>query len=71
MHLEVEFSEWGWKRTENSITPIWTTLPEASKACRELVKYSCKVKFSTRCQCKKAELSCTELCLCSGGCATS
>ena len=36
--------DWGWKRNErdNSLAPYWTSLPEASKACRELIKCGCK-----------------------------
>ena len=49
------------------ITPIRKTLQEASKACQELVKYSCKKNCNTGCKCKTFKLSCRELCMCSGG----
>ena len=61
---------WGWERVtnESSWTPRWTTLPEASKACEELVKCMCKKSCSNRCSCVKASLKCTQLCFCSGQC---
>jgi len=36
-------SEWGWKRVEGSGWEVcWSTLPEATQACRELIRCSCK-----------------------------
>ena len=36
-------SNWGWKRNELDGWQIcWSTLPEASKACRELLRCGCK-----------------------------
>ena len=60
--------DWGWKRNEkdSSLAPYWTSLPEASKACRELIKCGCKTKCLKRwCVCAKANLACTQLCFCS------
>ena len=35
--------EWGWeKRSDNHWTPFWTSLPEAEKVCKELIKCGCK-----------------------------
>ena len=69
------FTEYGWRRVEgvgrSAVTPIWTLIPEASKACHELVKCSCKTKCSSRCKCKQFELECTELCQCNGQCGES
>ena len=47
----------GWKRdnsTHGTWVPVWTTLPIASKACMELIKYGCKSNgsCSARCGCK-------------------
>ncbi len=54
-------SEWGWVQTNKK----WTGLPEASKACRELIsKKGCR----SRCKCVKAALQCTALCQCGGQC---
>ena len=50
---EFDLTQWGWKEENDLLTPHWTTLPEASKACKELVKCSCKTKCGSRCQCKK------------------
>eukprot|EP00111_Clytia_hemisphaerica_P022859 TCONS_00067280-protein len=60
--------EWGYKKNERGMTvPRWMNQPEASKACQELIKCGCKKMCGARCKCKKAGLSCTELCQC-GGC---
>jgi hypothetical protein len=55
-------SEWSWKLdSERILVPLWSTLPEASKGCREL-KYECLKKQCTgRCLCAKASLPCTQL----------
>jgi len=42
----------------------WTTLPQAAAACREVIKCGCKKKCTGRCNCAKASLPCTELCVC-------
>ncbi|XP_071952428.1 uncharacterized protein [Antedon mediterranea] len=34
--------DFGWTKTGSTWTPVWTILPEASKACRELLKCGCK-----------------------------
>ncbi len=63
-------SEWGWQKEDNDgqWTPLWTILPEASKGCRELIKFGCKKQCCGRCQCSKANLKCTQLCFCEGQC---
>jgi len=61
-------SEWGWIKDDGTWYPKWTTLPEASKACRELIKCNCKASCRGRCKCFKANLPCTQLCYCSGKC---
>ena len=61
-------SDWGWKIENHSALPIWETLPEASEACSELLRYSCKLKCSNRCKCRKNNLRCTDLCSCDAGC---
>ena len=34
-------ASWGWKRKEDeSCIPVWTTLSEASRSCKELIKCS-------------------------------
>ena len=48
--------------------PKWTLLPEASKACYELVKCECKRNCGTICKCKHFNLECTDLCQCGGQC---
>ena len=63
-------SEWGWKKTaDGQIKPSWTTLPEASKICNELIRCGCtKLCTTARCTCKKSALQCTSLCSCDGEC---
>ena len=59
---------WGWKMSGKGFVPLWSDLPDASEACRELIKCGCKKKCRGRCKCRKNELSYTELCACSGQC---
>ena len=62
-------SEWGWsKKAEGGWEVCWTTLPEATQACRELICCGCKKSCRGRCKCQKAALQCTALCLCGGLC---
>jgi hypothetical protein len=62
-------TSWGWRHTEDgSYEPLWTTLPEASKSCLELVSCGCKKGCRNRCKCKNANLQCTGLCVCEGEC---
>jgi len=61
-------TDWGWvKMSEQTYEPHWTTLPEASEVCQELVSCKCQ-KGWTKCKCKKAKLECTQLCACDGEC---
>jgi len=62
-------SEWGWnKKSDGGWNITWTTLPEASEACRELLRCGCKNGCRARCKCHKASLQCTALCQCGGQC---
>ena len=63
-------SLWGWQRQdENSPwTPYWCSLPEAAKGCQELLRCGCKKSCKNRCKCYRANLKCTQLCVCSGQC---
>ena len=63
---EITIEEWGWKLSEKGIEPIWTTLAEASQACKELIKWNCRTNRMNHCRYKKQNLKCTELCRCSG-----
>lgn len=68
-HLPIP-SDWGWKLDpEGYWAPFWTTLPEEAKSCRELVKCCCTKRCAGRCQCKKTNLTCTQLCFCAGHCS--
>jgi len=62
-------AQWGWSKDNNSWTPLWGMLPEASKICSELIHCACKKGCTTRrCKCLKANLLCTALCQCDGEC---
>ena len=63
-------SDWGWTRKEPSGWEVcWTTLPEATKACRELLRCGCTKGCKGQCKCLKAALQCTALCRCGGLCS--
>ena len=62
-------SSWGYIKTSDDLyVPIWTTLPEASKAYYELVSCKCKKGCVKYCKYTKLELECTALCACAGEC---
>ena len=61
-------SDWGWQFVAVGWTPIWSLLPEAAKACHELIHCKCKKACRGLCKCSKANLSCTALCFCAGSC---
>ena len=62
-------SQWGWNEsTDGNWEVNWTTLPEATHACRELIRCGCKKGCRGRCKCQKAALECTALCTCGGLC---
>ena len=50
---------WGWKKSGKGFVPLWSDLPDASEACRELIKCDCKKKCRGRCKYRKNELSST------------
>lgn len=60
-------SDWGWQFVKGNWHPLWTTLPQASETCQELLKCGCKTGCSSkRCKCFKTGLKCTALCICNG-----
>ncbi len=62
-------SEWGWNKKPSGGWEIhWTTLPEATQACRELLRCGCKKGCRGHCKYRKAALQCTALCFCGGLC---
>ena len=64
------FHQWGWEHDEHSQVwlPVWTTLPDASKACALLLHCACTKGCRQNCKCCRADLHCTTLCKCKGGC---
>ena len=63
--------EWGWERDSSGTRwlPRWTSLPEASKACKEFIACGCDPAKGCKklYKCHKACLQCTDLCKCRGG----
>ena len=57
---------WGLKNVDGQWEPRWTSLPEASKDSRILVKCGCKGPCGDKraCSCKKSFPTCTFLCSC-------
>lgn len=62
--------DWGWNKKDTGGWDVcWTTLPEAIKACHELLRCGCKKGCRRQCKCVKAALQCTALCHCGGLCS--
>ena len=55
--------DFGWSKIDDTWVPTWITIPEVSRACRELIKCCCEGDCS-HCKRGKANLSCTPLCKC-------
>jgi len=60
--------DWGWEKCDGEWGVVWTTLPEAAKACYELLSCKCKKTCKGNCKCHRANLQCTSLCACDGQC---
>ena len=58
--------DYGWKIENNLYTPVVTLLPPAPKAVLELVRCNCVKEMcrTARCSCKRANVVCTEMCIC-------
>ena len=59
-------ADWGWTCPEQW-TLSWTTLPQASASCPELLRCKCRTRC-TAYKCTKANLKCTVYCTCKGDC---
>ncbi len=62
---------WGWQKNATQMwEPYWTSLPEASKACQQLIRCGCDPEkgCASHCKCVRNELKCTALCKCGGNC---
>ena len=59
---------WGWVLDDGDRRPLWTTLPEITKSCQELVKCACEKGCQGGCSCRKVNLHCTALCKCRDKC---
>ena len=55
---------WVWTKRDTGCDVCWTTLPEATEACRQLRRCGCKKGCRGQCKCRKAVLQRTALCLC-------
>ncbi len=38
-------ADWGWVKGSSGWTPFWSVLPEAIKACHELIKCGCQAEM--------------------------
>ena len=56
--------DWGWIFREGEWQPFWTTLPDVTKSCRELLRCGCR----GGCSCTRATFKCTALCTCNDEC---
>lgn len=55
--------EYGWKETNNRLTPIFTSLPPAPESLLSAIRCGCKSNCNNqRCTCKVAGLQCTSAC---------
>jgi len=54
--------DWGWEKCDGQWGVVWTTRPEAAKACYELFSCKCKKTCKGNCKCHRANLQCTSLC---------
>ena len=62
--------EWGWVMQYQYWQPLWNTLHEASKVCRELIMCSyIQGCMSYHCACRRSNLNCTHLCQYASQCA--
>ena len=66
--MDIDPTAWGWVKRGDKHVMFWSELPEASAACRELIKCGYKKSCQVRCKCNTQELQCTELCACNGQC---
>ena len=48
--------DWGWTKVSAEWQPLWSTLPEASQSCYELIHCGCKKGCHGRCKCVKTML---------------
>lgn len=53
---------WGWKKNDNILSPIYTTKSPAPQSILKLVSCSCKKGCGKRCGCVKARLRCSTMC---------
>jgi len=60
--------DWGWEKCDGEWGVVWPTLPEAAKACYELLSCKCKKTCKGNCKCYRVNLQCTSLCTSDGQC---
>ena len=52
--------DWGWEKWDGQWRVVWTTLPDAAKACYELISCTCKKICKGNCKCQTCSaLHCT------------
>ena len=62
--------EWVWKMEDKHYKIVWTSIPEASKMCNEVICCGCKHGKGCHRRCKRiqASLLCTAFCNCGNNC---
>ena len=64
---EIDYTCWGWVRENNVLQPLWMTIPEASKSCRELKRCGCKTLQFIKVHLSKIWIK-LHTCACDGTC---
>lgn len=54
--------QWGWKKINNTLSPIYTTESPAPASIVSLITCNCKQGCVKRCSCIKAGMKCTTMC---------
>ena len=62
--MGTDVTDWGWETFQTAgYIPKWTTSPTAEIACIELISCKCAKSCKGNCNCFKADLECTPLCM--------
>ena len=58
----------GWIFKEGEWQSFWTTLPDVTKSCKEILRCGCKRGCRGGCSCTRVTLKCAALCSCNDQC---
>jgi len=73
VHMDIpDLQDWGWhKDSSGRWLPFWTTHEDSSKACCILLQCGYVKSCTRNCKCSRADVRCTGLCKCEGGCVNN